>query len=188
MPGGPYNNTDNPNPHGNHPGGRPPKWQDPEKLKAAIDAYFADCDTRIITKKVVQKGEIVEVPTPLPYTVIGLANALGVDRRTINNYRESDKFFPIIASARARIEEQNLAMGLIGAHDSRIAALNLASNYGYSEKSSQEDPQEARAKLLVELVQALPPDLISALRGRLMGEIAGRKLIDITPEGGENED
>ena len=170
------------------PAGRPPKYSTAEKLQAAVNAYFTDCDAKIIIKQVVQKGEIVEVPTPLPYTVIGLANALGVDRRTINNYKDSDTFFPIIASARARIEEQNLAMGLIGAHDSRIAALNLASNYGYSEKSASEDPQEARAKLLAELVQALPPDLISALRGRLMGEIAGRKLIDITPEGGENED
>jgi len=170
------------------PAGRPPKYNDPHTLQAAIDEYFKKCDETVIVKQVVQKGEIVEVPTPLPYTVIGLANALGVDRRTINNYKDSDIFFPIIASARARIEEQNLAMGLIGAHDSRIAALNLASNYGYSEKSASEDPQEARAKLLAELVQALPPDLISALRGRLMGELAGRKLIDITPEKEEYEE
>ena len=182
------------------PMGRSPLFPTPEKLQAAIDKYFTDCDKKIIIKQVVQKGVVVEVPVPTPYTVAGLAAALGTTRASILRYatgehptfkdpEKSREYRNIIAHAKARIEESNVTAGLIGAHDSRIAALNLASNFGYSEKSSQEDPQEARAKLLAELVQALPPDLISALRGRLMGEIAGRrKLIDITPEKEEYED
>lgn len=50
---------------------RPLKYTDIEKVKAIIEAYFTDCDNR-----------------QAPYTLIGLANALDVNRITLYRYRD----------------------------------------------------------------------------------------------------
>ena len=118
-----------------HPGGRPLKYQTAEELQAAVDNYFAECDNRIIVKQHAHSKGITKVETPTPYTIAGLARALGVDRDTINNYSKRDEYFGIITGARDKIQESNLTLGLLGCHDSKLAALNLASNYGYSTKS-----------------------------------------------------
>lgn len=120
-----------------HPGGRPLAYQSASELEAAVNAYFADCDSKIINKQVVQKGIIVEVPTPTPYTMAGLARALNVDRMTLIRYGDVDnrpEYCGIIAQARKKIEESNVTLALVGCHESRIAALNLTSNYGYGDR------------------------------------------------------
>lgn len=134
----PYNSTDNPNPNGKHPGGRPPKWTDPEALQKAVDQYFVECDNHIIKKQHVTGKGIIIVETPEPYTMAGLADALDVDRITLLNYSHDDQFFSIIAHARRKIERQNITHGALGCHDSRIAALNLAANYGYATKQDMD--------------------------------------------------
>jgi len=121
-----------------HPGGRPLKYKTPEALQAAVDNYFTECDNRIVVKQHAHSKGITEVKTPTPYTIAGLARALNVDRDTINNYSKRDEFFGIISHARDKIQESNLTLGLLGCHDSKLAALNLASNYGYSTKESIE--------------------------------------------------
>ena len=118
--------------------GQPQKYTDKDSFEAAVNAYFKECDSTTIIKQVVQKGEIISVPTPKPYTMAGLARALEIDRKTLNNYKEDDNFFPIISRARERIHEQNVTLALLGCHDSRIAALNLASNYGYAIRTETE--------------------------------------------------
>ena len=118
--------------------GRPPKYSDPIEFEAAVNRYFDECDNTTIIKQVVQKGEIIPVPTPKPYTMAGLARALEIDRRTLNNYKANDNLFPIISRARERIHEQNVTFALLGIHDSRIANLNLASNFDYVLKTQTE--------------------------------------------------
>lgn len=115
--------------------GRKPCWSDRAELEQAIQLYFDECDQHIISKQVVQKGEIVTVPTPEPYTMAGLADALGVSRNTLNRYNRDSIFSDVIAHARNKIERQNIVLGLIGVHDSRMAALNASSNFGYSDRS-----------------------------------------------------
>ena len=61
----------------------------------------------------------------------GLAMALHMNRDTLNEYSKSDIFSGIVSHARERIHTQNIELALIGCHDSKIAALNLASNFGY---------------------------------------------------------
>jgi hypothetical protein len=163
-----------------HPGGRPRKYQDPTQLQILIDQYFAKCDATIIQKQVVQKGQIILVPTPEPYTMAGLAAHLEIDRRDLLKYSEYEEFVPVIAQARRKIEVQNINLGLVGCHDSRLAALNLASNYGYSENKAEVNVQvnvamlqdgelEAKLARLVEKVgidqlkQLAPPETVSAL-------------------------
>ena len=118
-----------------HPGGAPRRYQDPAEFERLVEDYFDYCDHHIIVKQVVcGKGQIVKVETPEPYTMAGLAHHLGINRLTLNNYKyyeDRPEFLTIITRARERIERQNVTHGVLGIHDARIAALNLASNYGY---------------------------------------------------------
>lgn len=94
--------------------GQPPKWDSPEKLQKDIDKYFKDCE---VTHK--------------PYTIAGLAYALGVSRTTIYNYSYKDEFFNTIKKARDRvmayIEEQAIIKGNAG-------TIFIMKNYGYTDK------------------------------------------------------
>ena len=97
-------------------GGRPPKYNTPEEMQAAIDAYFDE----------------EEIPT-----VTGLALALGFDSRNALLYYESDKpeFLGTIKKAKLRIEahlERQLYRG------SSVTGLifNLKNNFGW--KDAQE--------------------------------------------------
>lgn len=116
-------------------GGPPLLWEDPKVFEQAIDDYFIQCDETILHKQVVQKGEIIQVPTPTPYTMAGLARALRCSRDTLNQYSHNDKFADVVSHARMKVHEQNIVLALIGVHDSKIAALNLASNFGYVVKT-----------------------------------------------------
>jgi len=116
-------------------GGRPMKYTDPVKLQADIDAYFNRCDQNTIKRQYAHSKGITVVETPTPYTMAGLAAALDVHRDTLNEYSRNEVFSDIIMRARDRVHQQNITLALTGCHDSRIAALNLASNYGYSTKS-----------------------------------------------------
>ena len=69
-----------------HPGGRPLKYT-LEEMVEKIDAYFAKCDAE-----------------DEPYTVTGLALALGTDRKTLINYENRDEFFHTIKTAKTRVE------------------------------------------------------------------------------------
>ncbi|MBW2147879.1 MAG: hypothetical protein JRI22_12730 [Deltaproteobacteria bacterium] len=70
--------------------GRPPKYENPKKMEAAVDAYFRRCDEE-----------------DLQYTVTGLALSLGFEsRRSISNYNKRDGFEAVIARAKLKIEAQ----------------------------------------------------------------------------------
>lgn len=68
-------------------GGRPPKFTDAEIMEQKIESYFSLCDQE-----------------KRPYTISGLALALGMDRRSLLNYSKDNKFFPTIKKAKARCE------------------------------------------------------------------------------------
>lgn len=82
------------------PNGRPRKFTDLEQLETAIDAYFADCDTR-----------------EKPYTMAGLARALQCSTMTLRCYEEPGRrpeamhwspglhFSAAVKAARHRVEQ-----------------------------------------------------------------------------------
>lgn len=144
--------------------GRPPIWDSPEELQAAVDKYFEDCRNRKIKKQTVQKGEVVEWEVSWPVSMAGLALALDVSRDTLNRYSKTDKFSDIIMRARKRIEDENLALASVGCHDSKIAALNLASNFGYSTKQEFAVQDERMVKAILD---ALPPEIVQSVIGQL---------------------
>jgi len=88
--------------------GRPRKFQSVEEMAAAIDAYFTSCDIRM--KQVVNRdGTVTEVLWPMPYTMSGLAEAIGISRRRLLDYNDREdeygkEFRPTITRARARVE------------------------------------------------------------------------------------
>ncbi len=130
-----------------HAGGRPLKFETVEELERAIAKYFRDCDPHweykadwVLARK--RNGELrkdkdgqnyyvrlkVRWRTEQkPYTLSGLARALGVDRKTVKNYGDRVEFLPTIQAARDRCEEY--AEGQLFGPFARGAAFNLNNNY-----------------------------------------------------------
>ena len=85
-------------------GGRPLAYKTVAELEAAIDEYFAWCDNRTKSVYIKDMGDNIEMSDPAPYTMSGLAYALGINRRTLLDYSKRDKFLPTVKRARERVE------------------------------------------------------------------------------------
>jgi hypothetical protein len=95
--------------------GRPSAFETWEEFDSAVEAYFADCHER-----------------KAPYTMSGLAIAIGVNRQTILNYEHRDaRFLGTVKRARARVERQ-LEEGLL-TREKQVAGhiFNLKNNFGW---------------------------------------------------------
>ena len=118
---------------------RPLKYTDTEKVKAIIDSYFTDCDNR-----------------QAPYTLIGLSNALNINRSTLYRYRdykactEDDidgysalvdktkrELCTIITQAVDRIEQYTVEQ-LFDRDKYKGSQFLLACNYGYRDTKAIE--------------------------------------------------
>ena len=140
-----------------HPGGRPLKFKSVEELQQKIDAYFNQCDphmeeilewveARDSTGKLKKDDNglsyLVEVyhkvmTKQVPYTITGLALALGTTRRTLIDYEESsDEYSHTIKKAKTKIEHFNEQMLFSPSPTGTI--FNLKNNYGWKDKTEQE--------------------------------------------------
>jgi hypothetical protein len=120
----------------NNPVGRPLKYKTVEELDRAINAYFDMCDPhtqrRVVDCGINEKGETIwrerEVMTEQkPYTMAGLARAIGLSRQSLLNYKNRDEFLDSIVDAKARCEE--FWEGRLDSRHDRGAAFNLTNNY-----------------------------------------------------------
>lgn len=100
--------------------GRPLKYKTAEELDKAIEQYYVDCQKQM-----------------RPYTMSGLAVALGIDRRTLLNYSKKDDFFPTIKKARDMVEAFTEEMLLTGKNTAGII-FSLKNNFGWKDKIEQE--------------------------------------------------
>lgn len=100
--------------------GRPKKYTEVEIMQQKIDKYFLECN---------QKKE--------PYTITGLALALDLDRKSINNYAKDDEFFPTIKKAKLKVENY-LEKNLITGGNSTGTIFNLKNNFEWSDKQQIE--------------------------------------------------
>lgn len=106
--------------------GRPRAFATVEELQQGIDDYIASATA---------DGD--------PVTVSGLAYALGVDRKTINNYSHDDAFFPTIKRAVQFIEADKAKKMLKGEYNTTAAIFDLKNNHGWKdEKHVKEDSQQ----------------------------------------------
>lgn len=144
--------------------GRPFIFKDPKELALKIQAYFDACDPHVVTRMqesgynnegktiFLQREALTE---QIPYTITGLARALGVDRKTLLNYRKyehySDEISPevrqalilSIEDAYQRVEEYNER----ALHKNGIAngiKFNLTNNFNWVDKQVVEtrSPEE----------------------------------------------
>ena len=115
-------------------GGRPLKYNSVEDMQKDIDKYFAECDEK-------QK----------PYTVSGLAYALGTNRQTLINYEAKEEFFDTIKGAKARIELFNEEMLYNKDVSTTGVIFNLKNNYGWKDKQEIEAEVNTDMNIKIEL-------------------------------------
>lgn len=120
--------------------GKPLKFKSAKALQEKIDEYFDECDNRT-TKVITKAGIIVDMPDPRPYTITGLALALGTNRQTLLNYEERAEYFDAIKKAKLRVEnyvEESLWTPKITSG----VIFNLKNNFGWVDKQNVEHSGE----------------------------------------------
>lgn len=103
--------------NGKNAGGRPPLYDSVEELDKAIQKYFDDCkkDKR-------------------PYTMSGLAYALGMDRTSLIRYGKDERFYNSVKRAKEFVE-QSLEEKLISTAGVATGIIfNLKNNYDWKDK------------------------------------------------------
>ena len=94
--------------------GRPRLYNSPEEMQVLITKYFNDCKNRDV-----------------PYTLAGLAVALGMDRISLYNYSKRDEYFNTIKKAKDIVaqawEEHAFIKGNAG-------SIFVMKNYGYTDR------------------------------------------------------
>lgn len=87
-----------------------PKFDDPDKMRAMIEEYFADCEGEMLMDSDTGKPLLDKWGHPVivgahPPTVTGLARALGFkERKSLLHYQGKKDFKDIITDAKLRIE------------------------------------------------------------------------------------
>ncbi len=93
--------------------GAPKKYTDKNIMQNKIDEYFESCfkeelkynsKKKCYEPKVDYKGNIIKYQYK-PFTITGLANALGLTRQSLLNYSKDDEFFDTIIQAKQKVEE-----------------------------------------------------------------------------------
>lgn len=120
--------------------GKPKTWTSPEELQYSIDEYFQECNNH---KKphITKDGKVVNIPSPIPYTIEGLCDTLDCDRDTLLNYEKKkgyEEFFGTIKRAKRKIQRNKIERGLTGESVPSVTIFDLKNNHGYKDKSEKE--------------------------------------------------
>lgn len=124
--------------------GRSKKWATVEALQKDIDAYFQECDNNKLGKN--KDGENITEP----YTIEGLALALGCDMVTLLNYQKRqgyEEFFSTIKNAKLKIQRQKVVNGLTGKSNPAITIFDLKNNHGYVDRTESKHEFEKPPKI-----------------------------------------
>ena len=143
--------------------GRPLKFESAEDLQRQIDAYFDACNPHVeeVTEWVEARDKsgkllydenglhyLKEVThkvrtAQIPYTITGLALALKTSRKVLVEYEDKDEYSNTIKEAKLRIERFNEEKLHGGAAPVGII-FNLKNNYGWQDKTQQENSGEQK--------------------------------------------
>lgn len=99
-------------------GGRPLIFNSKEELEEAINAYYAECEEK-----------------EKPLSISGLADALGVCRKTLTNYANRDEFLPTIKKAKAKVERDSEERLIGGKGNATGIIFSLKNNFGWEDTS-----------------------------------------------------
>lgn len=118
------------------------KFESPEELEEAIQQYFDDCDSNTREVYIKAKQEIETISFPLPYTIEGLALALGfTTRHSLLNYEKAkgyEEYFTTIEKAKLQVQN-NKVTGLISDQYSTAGTIfDLCNNHKYEQKTNIE--------------------------------------------------
>lgn len=139
------------------PVGRPPMFESAEQMQKLIDAYFEECDGKILTDEegnpIRDKNGRVIRDDRRPYTITGLALALGFNSRTsLLDYEGKEEFLNTITRAKARVERY-AEERLYDKNGANGAKFSLANNFKrWSEKQQIEGSINTKQEIRVELV------------------------------------
>lgn len=139
------------------PVGRPPAFESAEEMQKLIDAYFEECDGKILTDEEGnpmrnKEGRVIREDRR-PYTITGLALALGFNSRTsLLNYEGKEEFMNTIMRAKSRVERY-AEERLYDKNGSNGAKFSLANNFkGWSEKQQIEGSLNTKQEINIRLV------------------------------------
>ena len=140
-----------------NPVGRPPYFTSAEDMQVLIDAYFTECDGKILldpdgNPMRNKYGKVIR-DDRRPYTITGLALALGfTSRQALLNYEGKEEFVDTIKRAKARVERY-AEERLYDKDGSNGAKFSLANNFkGWSEKQQIEGSINTKQEITIELV------------------------------------
>jgi hypothetical protein len=150
-------------------GGRPLKFKTVDELQVAIDSYFDACDphleSRLVESGINERGETIFAQRKVmteqrPYTVSGLARALGITRDTLLSYSERAEFVDTVDSAKERCHEY--AENQLFGKSASGASFSLKNNWGWKERqeidhSGKVEGLFGSSALQVEIVNAEDP-------------------------------
>lgn len=123
--------------------GRPPKYKTKEEMQEKIDAYFEECEGKILEDNsgnpVLNKFGHPVVINQRPPTITGLALALGfTSRQALLNYQGKKEFVDTITHAKSKVE-QYTEERLFDRDGVNGAKFSLTNNFkGWSERQQVE--------------------------------------------------
>lgn len=136
-------------------GGRPPFYKTVEELQAAIDAYFNDCNGRLLTdgegNPILNKYDEPIYLDKKPYTVTGLALYLGfTSRQALLNYQNKQAFVDAVTRAKLIIEDyaNQRLYDRDGVNGAKFTLINNFS--GYADKQEINHSGEMKQVVIVD--------------------------------------
>jgi len=105
--------------------GRPPVFETAEAMQEAIDSYFDSC------WELDDKNKIVNIR---PYTITGLANALGISRQALLDYEGKPNFIVTVKRAKSKVA-QYVEEYLFTGKNQTGAIFNLKNNFDWKDQT-----------------------------------------------------
>lgn len=128
-------------------------------MEKKIEEYFESCfkedlkynsDKNYYEPKKDYKGNIIKYQYK-PFTITGLANALGLTRQSLLNYSKDEKFFDTIMRAKQRVEEY-VEERLFDKDGVNGAKFNLINNFSqWSDKQEVDTTHIERIQIINDL-------------------------------------
>ena len=132
-------------------------------MQKVIDEYFESCfkedlkfnsDKQYYEPKRDYEGNVIKYQYK-PFTITGLANALGLTRQSLLNYAKEEEFFDTITRAKQKVEEY-VEERLFDRDGVNGARFNLVNNFkNWSEKQEVDTTVSNR----IEIINDLPSDV-----------------------------
>lgn len=114
--------------------GRPPIFNNPEEMQHLIDDYFLSCKTEYVKDddgKIMLTSKGFPIVKHNPYTITGLAIALGFEsRQSLYDYEKDGEFSYIVKRARLRCEN-HVESGTLSGDIPPAPGIFVLKNYGW---------------------------------------------------------